>query len=152
MHVWIISGCAILIIAVLAYNLRAHLILVGHEIQRQEIEQAVHQMYDTPENIIFCMKTFPDDPAPVILWIRLAERENDWAEVVVRARLMVKRFPQLFQGQYMLARACGVTGNIVESRRLTRQLYRKWPKDSHRIELDISQCRSEIIFSCDRAT
>lgn len=143
MRVWIMFGCASLIIATLFYRLSVRMMFVNRNVERQKVEQAVHQMYDTPENIAACVDKTPEDPVPAIQWIRLAEQASDWAEVVVRARLVTGRFPHLFQGQYMLARALGVTGDLVGSRRIMRKLYRKWPQDQHLMELDVFQAREK---------
>lgn len=141
MIAWITFGIAASLWGAVAYFLGGRFGLVHRSIERGRIDQDVHQMYDTPENITAFMNEAPNNPVPAIKWVYLAQEANDWPEVALRSRIIAEQFPKLFQGHFLLARALGITDELAESRQIIRRLYRKWPKDTALIELEISQLR-----------
>lgn len=143
MTVWLVAiATALLWVAAGGYALRSYR-RTGRALLRNRTNQAVAEVYDTPDGIAQRMRDAPDDPVPAIRHALLAEGEQDWPEVIRRAEALVQRFPKLIAGHLMLARGLWNVGERDRSRAMMRVLLRRFPEDAEVLEFTIMQARTD---------
>ena len=76
----------------------------------------------------------PDHPALLEGLVQVAQRRNDWPEVLKRARFLAERHPDLIRGWMMTAKALTELNYFAEAERVLTETAAKWP--DHMVPLE----------------
>jgi hypothetical protein len=100
----------------------------GRKILNGQVEQEVREMFGSPEEIGKRVQEAPDNRAAAVKYAFMAEQEQDWPELVVRAGMVAERFPMIVHGHLLLARGLWHSDRQPESRAALAKALRKFPE------------------------
>jgi hypothetical protein len=140
MVVWGVASAAFVLWAIAAYFWHRDWSRNTRQARREKINQEVHEMWGTPEELAQRMAAEPDNPAVAIKHAYLAV--GDWPELAARGEAIAKRFPKVVHGHIMVIRARWQMGEKARARTLLRRARRRFRGDGELLEIAIDHALS----------